>query len=115
MNKTLTCIICPRGCPLTVSDESGRIAVSGNACTRGEAYGIAECTAPTRTVTSIIRVANRPDTMVSVKTSAPIPKEHIFDAMQRIRATTVDAPIAIGDVIIPAVYGADIIATKAIK
>ncbi len=115
MNKTLTCIICPRGCTLTVSDESGSIAVQGNACPRGEAYGIAECTAPTRTVTSTVRVADRCDTMVSVKTAAPIPKEHIAAVMARIRAATAIAPIRIGDVIIPDVYGTDIVATKNIE
>ena len=38
--RLLTCIVCPRGCALTVRlDESGKpLSVSGNACKRGEAY-----------------------------------------------------------------------------
>ena len=65
-----------------------------------------------RTVTSIVRVSNRVDTMVSVKTSAPIPKEHIFDAMEIIRNLTAEAPVHMGDILCPAVFGADVIATK---
>lgn len=109
MSRTLTCIICPRGCTLTVSDD---VTVTGHACPRGEAYGIAECTAPTRTVTAVVRVADRPHTTLSVKTAAPIPKAHIFDAMARIRAAVATPPVRIGDVIIPDVYGTDIVATQ---
>lgn len=114
MKKELTCIICPRGCTLTVEIEGDNVKVSGNACPKGEQYGIDECTAPTRTVTSIVRVANREDTMVSVKTSNPIPKDKIFDIMKEIRKASVQAPVKIGDVVISDLYGADIIATKEI-
>ena len=114
MKKELTCIICPRGCTLTVEIENGNVSVTGNACPKGEQYGIDECTAPTRTVTSIVRVINREDTMVSVKSSNPIPKDKIFDIMKKIREASVNAPIKIGDVIISDLYGADIIATKEI-
>lgn len=106
--RKLTCIICPRGCAVTVDDS---LAVSGNACKRGEAYAIAECTNPTRTVTSIVRVDNRNDTMVSVKTAAPIPKDAMFDAMAQIRAKSVSAPVALGDVIFDDFYGTQLIAT----
>ena len=88
--------------------------VTGNACPKGAVYGHDECLHPTRTVTSIVRVANREDVMVSVKTAAPIPKENIFDLMKVIRATSVEAPVAIGDVVCRDVYGTDVVATKAI-
>ena len=110
--KNLTCIICPRGCGLTVEDGAEGLKVLGNLCPRGEKYAIEECTHPVRTVTSFIRVENRQDTMVSVKTSCPIPKESMFEAMKKIRAATATAPVAIGDVLIADVFGADIIATK---
>lgn len=114
MKKELTCIICPRGCTLTVEIEGENVTVNGNACPKGEQYGIDECNAPTRTVTSIVRVANREDTMVSVKTSNPIPKDKIFNIMKEIRNVSVQAPVKIGDVIISDLYGADIIVTKEI-
>lgn len=112
MKRTLTCIVCPRGCTIDVSIEGDKTSVKGNACPRGEKYAIAECISPTRTVTSIVRVSNRTDTMLSVKTADPIPKEHIFDIMEIIRNKTVTAPIKIGDTVIDDIYGTKIIATK---
>lgn len=114
MERNLICIICPRGCALTVGGEENNLTVTGNACTRGKDYAIAECTHPMRTVTSIVRVANREDTMVSVKTAAPIPKENIFDVMRKIRAAKVDAPIESGTVILTDIYGTEVIATKTV-
>lgn len=114
MNRELTCIICPRGCTLQVEIDGDNVKVTGNACPKGAVYGHDECLHPTRTVTSIVRVANREDVMVSVKTAAPIPKENIFDLMKIIRATSIQAPIAIGEVVCKDVYGTDVITTKAI-
>ncbi len=114
MQKKLTCIICPRGCSLSVSINGEEILVEGQSCPRGKTYAEDECTHPTRTVTSTVRVKNKPNTMVSVRTSLPIPKEKIFDAMEIIRKSEATAPIHIGDVLIPDVFGADIIATKEI-
>ena len=114
MKRDMICIICPRGCAMHVAGE-GELTVTGNACPKGKQYAIDECTNPVRTVTSIVRVANRVDTMVSVKTAAPIPKEHIFDVMKRIRATVVNAPIAAGTVVLTDVFGTDVIATKTVQ
>ena len=72
MKRNLTCIICPRGCTLTVETEGDKVSVSGNSCPKGAVYGIEETTRPTRTVTSVVRVSNREDTMVSVKTAEPV-------------------------------------------
>lgn len=112
MEQSLTCIICPRGCALKVNAENGNLTVTGNSCPKGKQYAIDECTHPTRTVTSAIRVENRPDTMVSVKTDAPVPKESIFGVMELIRNKEVSAPVQIGDIIIKGAFGANIIATK---
>ena len=112
MTRNLTCIICPRGCSLTAEINGQEVSVTGNACPKGAQYAKDECVHPMRTVTSIVRVANREDQMVSVKTAAPIPKEHIFDVMERIRAAKVDAPVAIGDVILTDVFGTQVVATK---
>ena len=114
MERNITCIICPRGCSLTVNVDGDKTTVSGHSCPKGEQYGIDECLNPVRTVTSIVRVSNREDTMVSVKTSCPIPKDKIFDVMAEIRKAGVKAPVKIGDVILTNLYGADIIATKEI-
>lgn len=112
MERKLTCIICPRGCAMTVSGEENDLRVEGNSCPNGEKYAISEVTNPVRTVTSIVRVANRTNTMVSVKTAAPVPKGNMNDVIDALRKLTVNAPVAIGDVLISNIFGTQVIATK---
>ena len=109
--KELTCIVCPRGCRLIIDDDMN---VTGNACPRGEKYAINELTNPTRTVTSSIRVSNRPYTLVSVKTDKPIPKDKMFDVMKEIDKLSVEAPTRIGQIVLANVLGTDsnIVITK---
>ena len=113
MKKSFVCIVCPRGCMLTIDDE---LNVTGNTCKRGEDYAKAEVTNPVRTITSSVRVINREDQLVSVKTSQPIPKGRIKDVMEEINKVKVNAPTHIGDVVIKNVLGldSDIIITKKI-
>jgi CxxC motif-containing protein len=113
--KHYVCIACPRSCRLTVWEEGGEIKVEGATCKRGEKHAIGECTNPIRTVTSIVRVSNREDTMLSVKSETPIAKGKLFAAMELIRAASVNAPVAIGDVILPDVFGARIVATREVR
>ena len=112
MTRDLICILCPRGCSLHAEQKDGEMIVTGNGCPKGRQYAIDECTNPVRTITSMVRVTNREDCMVSVKTAAPIPKGKIFEAMEQIRSAAVEAPVKIGDVILSDVFGTRIIATK---
>jgi CxxC motif-containing protein len=99
---------------MTVTGELGNLQVSGNTCPKGLEYAINECTNPVRTVTSTIRVSDRKDTMVSVKTASPVPKEKMMEVMAALRSITVSAPVKIGDVVLTGVFGTDIIVTKEI-
>ena len=114
MERNMTCILCPRGCAMTVRGEVGGLQVVGNSCPKGQEYAINECTNPVRTVTSTVRVSNREDTMVSVKTATPVPKEKMMEVMAALRSITVSAPVKIGDVVLTGVFGTDIIVTKEI-
>ena len=114
MEKKITCIICPRGCSMTACVQGAQVTVTGNTCPKGEEYAINECLHPVRTVTATVRVANRPNTMVSVKTETPVPKEQMLEVMAALRKTAVNAPLAIGDVIMYNVCGSNIIVTKEI-
>lgn len=109
--KEFTCIICPRGCRLQVDDNMN---VTGNTCPRGKDYAISELTNPVRSLTSSIRVRNRDDLLVSVKTSGQIPKGKIFEVMEEINKLSVDAPTRIGDVAKENILGlgVDILITK---
>ena len=114
MERNMTCILCPRGCAMTVRGEVGGLQVVGNSCPKGQEYAINECTNPVRTVTSTVRISNREDTMVSVKTATPVPKEKMMEVMAQLRSITVSAPVKIGDVVLTGVFGTDIIVTKEI-
>lgn len=109
--KELTCIVCPRGCRLKVDDN---MEVTGNACPRGKIYAINELTNPTRTITSSIRVSNRPYTLVSVKTDKPVPKDKMFDVMREIDKLSIEAPTRIGQIVLSNILGTDanIVITK---
>lgn len=111
----MTCICCPLGCSLTVSqEEDGSVGVDGNSCPRGAEYGVKELTDPTRTVTTTVRVKGRKQTMVSVKTSKDIPKGKIMECMKALAEVEVQPPVHMGDVICRNVAGtgADVVATK---
>ena len=53
----LICINCPKGCELEVSVDGDKVTVTGQGCPRGETYGRAEATNPTRMVTGLVKVA----------------------------------------------------------
>lgn len=114
MERNMTCILCPRGCTMTVKEAKGSLTVTGNSCTKGEGYAIAEVSNPVRTVTSTVRVSNRKDTMVSAKTEQPIPKGKMMEVMAQLRTVTVCAPVKLGDVILPDVFGVRVVVTKTV-
>ena len=112
--RNLTCIVCPRGCQLTVSfDNDGKISeIVGNACKRGITYAENECTHPMRTVTSTVKCED--GSIVSVKTSDTVPKEMVFEVMREINRTRASFDVKIGDTVIENVcsLGVDVIATS---
>ena len=114
MERILTCIVCPRGCSLSVELGEGQevLSVKGNACKRGVTYAENECTHPVRTVTSTVKLEN--GKIVAVKTSATVPKEKVFDVMREINRVRASNDVRIGDVIIKNVCGlsADVVATS---
>lgn len=111
--RNLTCIVCPRGCALTVTlTDDGKIEkIEGNACKRGVDYATAECTHPMRTVTSTVRLED--GRVLPVKTNTAVPKELVFEVMKEINKTVAKADLKIGDVIIKDVLGtgADVVAS----
>lgn len=105
------------GCRLTVTLVNGEVAdVIGNTCKRGEAYGRAECTAPVRMVTGLVRVEGRIEPL-SVKTAQAIPKTSVVRCVEILAETEVKAPVKAGETVIANVCGSgiDIIATKSIE
>ena len=115
MERKMICIICPRGCALTADITESGVSVTGHTCPKGEEYAINECTNPVRTVTATVRVANRENTMVSVKTLTPVPKGKMLNVMEQLRKVQVNAPLSIGDVVLENVFGSQIVVTKGVS
>ena len=127
--KEIICITCPKGCHLKVDEET--FAVTGNSCPRGAVYGANELRNPVRVVTSTVVVKSSPDKgrgtgeaggglaprRLPVKTDRPIPKGKMFEVMDEIARVRVQAPVAVGQVLIPHVAGTDgnVVATKGLE
>ena len=134
--KEIICITCPKGCHLKVDEET--FAVTGNSCPRGAVYGANELRSPVRVVTSTVIVEDvgtssarprtsdacpcspsgeKPPRRLPVKTDRPIPKGKMFEVMEEIAKVKVQAPVKVGDVLIPNVAGTDgnVVATKSLQ
>lgn len=96
----MICIVCPKGCHLDVNENGGNIAVLGAGCQKGVEYARNELLNPTRTLTTTVAVTNGAHSRLPVKTSAPIPKPMLFDAMEVLNSISVQAPVSCGEVII---------------
>ena len=113
--KNLTCIVCPRGCALTVTLDSELenpvVSVEGQGCKRGVEYATAECTHPTRVLTTTAPTVD--GGVVPCKTDRAIPRELLFEAMKAVNSLSAPAVVRIGDILLENLLGtgANIVAT----
>lgn len=105
--KELICIVCPKGCHLTV-DEKNDFKVTGGGCARGEEYGRTELQNPTRVLTSTVRVTGAELRRCPVKTRGTIPKGLIFDAMRLLDKIWLTSPVKEGTVVVENICGTGI-------
>ena len=106
-----TCIMCPMGCALTITEKDGTVTVTGNTCPRGAKYGVSEYTDPRRMVTTLVKV--RGGGVLSVKTSAPIRKALVPEALRAAAGVLLDRSVRAGEIVLANVAGSgeDLIAT----
>lgn len=102
------CTTCPSECLLTVKverDADGHVAavrsVTGNSCPRGDKFAHQELTCPMRVLTTTVAVSGGDEALLPVRTAEAIPLELHAQAMALIRDLVVNAPIHMGDVILP--------------
>lgn len=116
MKRTMTCIECPRGCSLEVTLESEWkvSAVAGHKCPRGEKYARQEVESPMRTLTTAVLAAGLELRMLPVRTSGPIPKGRLMDAMAAVKKIVVSSPVSAGQVVAKDLLGlgVDLVATR---
>ena len=103
-----SCTTCPSECLLTVEVEretDGSVAavrsVTGNSCPRGDSFAHKEFTCPMRVLTTTVAVSGGDEALLPVRTAEAIPLELHAQAMALIRGLVVNAPIHMGDVILP--------------
>ena len=101
----ITCIECPIGCQIRVTEQNGECVAEGYTCNRGRDFAIREATNPTRSLTSTVRTADPRQPRLPVKTDGEIPLRLIPDVMAQINKVTVRSPVSMGEVILPNVSG----------
>ena len=111
--KEIICIVCPRGCRLTVDEERG-CEVSGQGCKQGEVYGKAELQHPVRVLTTTVPIHGAIYRRCPVKTAVPIPKELIFQAKALLGGVELQSPVSAGQVVVQDICGTGVpvIATR---
>lgn len=102
------CTTCPSECLLTMEVErnvDGHVgevrSVTGNKCPRGDKFAHQELTCPMRVLTTTVAVSGGDEALLPVRTAEAIPLELHAQAMALIRGLVVNAPIHMGDVILP--------------
>lgn len=102
------CTTCPSECLLTVEverDAGGHVAavhyVTGNSCPRGDKFAHQELTCPMRVLTTTVAVSSGDEALLPVRTAEAIPLELHAQAMALIRGLVINAPIRMGDTILP--------------
>jgi CxxC motif-containing protein len=114
IRKKIICTVCPQGCLISAAGTKEEVAeINGYACKKGKEYGIREFLHPVRILTTTVRIYGGRNALLPVRSASSLPKELLTDCMDVIKKTSVSAPIARYDVIIPNVCGcgADIVAT----
>ncbi len=96
---------CPNGCSIVVdvdNDETPVVTrVSGKRVQTGASWARQEVENPMRTIASSVRCCGD-FPLASVRTSRPIPLAKIREVMVEIRKVSLEAPVEIGDVVLPA-------------
>ena len=112
MKQEMICIVCPRGCHLSISDT---LEISGNLCPRGKTYAETELKNPQRILTTTIRTTFKQCPRISCKTDRPIPKKYLFQAMALINEMVINHPVRMGEVVMENILqtGANVVVTKA--
>ena len=102
------CIVCPEGCEMEVTDVNGELTFPKGVCRRGQDYAHQEIVNPCRVLTTTVRLNGGDVNMLPVRTSDPIPKQLLTEAMQQIASITTTAPVNIGDMICDDIAGTGI-------
>lgn len=114
------CIVCPIGCSLIIEKDSSQpegYKITGNQCNRGVNYALNEMINPTRVLTSTVKIKGLANIMLPVKTDIAVPKDKMFEIMERLKSIEVEIPIKKEDIVLKNVCNTkvNLIATKSVS
>jgi CxxC motif-containing protein len=114
MIDRLTCVLCPIGCELEVERAAGGLDVRGNQCDKGLDFAAEEVLHPKRNLATSVPLMGTTSRMVSVRLSAPVPRDMIFPILAEIAKLRPEPPVRRGQVLISSVLdtGVSVIATR---
>ena len=115
ITEKMICITCPMGCSVEVTREGETLlSVDGNTCKRGEDYVRRELTDPRRMAATTVRVKDGVHPLVPVYTAQAFPKPRLFELLAALRQVELEAPVAIGQVVLANALdtGIDILASR---
>ena len=112
-----TCIICPNSCRITVEEGPDGLVITGNKCKRGIPFATSEHTAPTRMLTSTVKIDGAHMKRLPVATTDEVPKAKLFDCQRALMSLLVRAPVQCGDVVLKDICGTgiDAVATRTMR
>ena len=111
MERNLICIVCPVGCRLTVtgntgdSGTAGDLKVSGNKCSKGIDYANDEIKNPVRMVCTTVKINGGIHRVIPVKTDRAIPEKYKLEVVKAVNGIELKSPVKMGQVILPDIFG----------
>ncbi|MCK9287753.1 MAG: DUF1667 domain-containing protein [Sphaerochaetaceae bacterium] len=114
--RCITCIICPKGCRISISQIDGELTIDGYQCSRGNDYARQVVEFPVQMLTTTVSASHDHHIRIPVKTTREIPVNTIKEAMRKIRAVRIALPVRIGEVIVENLLDldVDVIATDSV-
>ena len=96
MEKSFTCIVCPKSCGVIVRPAGDALEVTGNECRRGAEYAENEYRHPMRAITSTVKVTGGIFPRMGVAGTKEVPREKLRDCLAEIYRLAVPAPVEEG-------------------
>ena len=118
MKRELVCIICPKGCRLSIEYEGNRLtSVNGAVCFKGKEFATSEIADPRRNFVGSVSILNGSFRTLSVKSNRPIPLEKLTHLGKLSHEIVVEAPVEVGDKVATGLLDGevDLIATRKVQ
>ena len=114
MVRNITCIICPKGCDISVEMIDEVYKITGNKCIRGKEYALNEMVNPKRSLCSTVKTIYKEFPRLSVRTDKEIDIINIFPVMKEINKVEINHPVHTGEIVVSNILntGVNIIATS---